>query len=83
MATYPKYDFNDPDLNYDDVFATTIDMYSDLNAQKGCCVSKGLKDTFSQANTFITLASFDKDNLNMERYKSDVKSAYLLLYSKV
>lgn len=81
MAQYPKYDFSNPSLNYETVLDTTKEMYADLNHQGGCCVSKNIESVFNQVNTLLMASEIDIND--EDRFKADVKSAYLLLYSIV
>lgn len=80
MAEYPKYDFTDPDLDYDVVRATQDAMYSDLlHLGDICCKSPKIERAFCQVDPMRSSMDWDKNN-NYERYKDDVKSSYLILY---
>ena len=86
MAKYPKYDFSDPNLDYNSVLQTDQMMYSDILHQgTGCCKSKSVNDILSQVDVLLQSASIDgditSDLYNEERWKEDVKDAYLLLQS--
>lgn len=82
MSQYPKYDFTNPNLNYDEVLDTAFRIYSDLLAKEGCCVQQNVDDAINRSTHYLFIAPFDKIN-NTVRYKADAKSAYLLLYSVI
>lgn len=79
MATYPRYDFSDPDLDYSLVEQTIKQMYADLNSQKGCCNSSKTDKTLCQIDGILQAMEIDYDANDMVRYENDVKSAYILL----
>lgn len=79
---YPKYNFADPSLDYDLVLETTLLMLSDSLAQDGCCPSARIEKVYQEIFPYLYIAPYDKIN-NTERYKADVKSAYLTLYPVV
>ena len=77
---YPKYNFNDPNLDYDEVYDTALTIYSDLLAQGGCCNVISIQKALTEAVIYLYIAPRDKP-LSLPRYKDDVKSAYLTLYN--
>jgi len=79
MPTYPKYDFSDPTLNYSDVEATVMEMYSYLNAQHGCCKPRKIQDALCEVDSIQFITPYDEDN-NTDRWELDVKTSYLILY---
>lgn len=86
--TWPKYNFNDPALDYDQVLITNKQMYSYLNNETNCCKGGSLESKLCNIDNLMQASYIDGDITspqlyNYERYKADVKSAYLILYKLV
>lgn len=82
--TYPRYDFSDVNLNYNTVNTTVNDMYSDLLSSGGCCCGNKKTDgILDQADLLMKGIEIDFNNGDDARYKSGVKSAYLILFNYV
>lgn len=77
--TYPRYNFQDPDLDYSDVQTTVLQMYSDLNSQLGCCNSSKQGKTLCEVDAILQAMYIDDESGDIERWQADVKAAYLLL----
>lgn len=77
MASYPVLPFDD-ETNWNEVEVLLFELFSDLNAQGGCCKSKNVDKAFSQAMPFLQLIPFDRVN-NTQRWQNDIKSAYQIL----
>lgn len=77
MASYPVVNFNS-DTDYAAVEVLLLEMFSDLNAQTGCCGSKSVMDAFNKAMPSLINLPYDKIN-NVQRWQSDIESAYKLL----
>jgi hypothetical protein len=73
---YPQYTF-DEDTNYDTVLVTVNQMYSDTLTPEGCCCSSGDERVLDSVVPILFAVSIDE--AVEERYKSDIKSAYLIL----
>lgn len=75
---YNRYVFDD-DTDYEAVLATTNQMYSDtLTPSGGCCTKQGAS-ILDKVNPI--LFSIPIDATDLTKYKSDIKSAYLILYT--
>lgn len=84
MATYQEFDFNDPDLDYNDVLTVVYMMYSDILHQgSGCCSSSKTESILCQVDGFLQdieiVGDPEKPLYNEDRWKEDIKGAYFLL----
>lgn len=87
MANFPVYNFNDSTLDYDQVEFTVKQMYSYLNNETTCCKGVSLTSQLCKVDSLMQAmyidGSDDLDLYNEERWKADVKAAYLTLYNLV
>lgn len=78
-TTYPNYIPFTDDTDYAAVEQTIMQMYADLNSQKGCCNSSKTDKTLCQIDGLLQAMEIDYAADDMVRYENDVRSAYILL----
>lgn len=63
MSQFTKYNFNDPDLDYDSVQITNKQMLSYLNAQGmvACCKPIPVEKVLTQARNIMYAVDIDND----------------------
>lgn len=71
----------DGSTDYDEVYSEVKRMYSQINtyAIAQSPISISLKETLDKTASILLITDIDKES-NTERYQSDVKSMYKLLY---
>lgn len=86
MSQFPVYTFNE-DTDYAEVLKTNQRMYSYLNSNIGCCKGKSLTEQLCIVDRLLQATyidgNVDVDLHNEDRWKADIKAAYLLLYKLV
>ncbi|WP_298845509.1 hypothetical protein [uncultured Clostridium sp.] len=79
MSLFPKYNFNDPNLDYSAVETTVKQMYASIRFNGGrCCITTIIRDALSDADTFLQCIVID--TFDIVRYQASVQSAYEILY---
>lgn len=78
MASFPNYNFSDPNLNYATVEISLLQMYADVNAQVGLS-DKAKQIPYDIINLQMQLRLQDKAE-DTNRWKKDLETAYKLLY---
>jgi len=77
---YPTYDWNDPELNFEEPLATANTMYMDVLSQYGCCGRKTIVDSLKEANVFFRGISMADDVSDETRRKEWIEAVYKILY---
>lgn len=77
MAKYQTIIFNSS-TDYQAAETLLLQMFSDLNAEYGCAKPEQAKGEMAKAMPFLQNLAYDKAN-NVQRWRNDIKSAYLLL----
>lgn len=82
---FPVYNFSDPSLDYNMVEVTVKEMLSFIIEGKGTgSIKPYTKATLAEVNPVLTAMRYNSDatgDLNdVQRWKANVKTAYLTLY---
>lgn len=86
MANFPIYNFSDPSLDYNMVQVTVKEMLSFIVEGKGTgSIKSYVKSVLAEVNPVLTAMRYNSSlstELNdVTRWKANVKTAYLTLYS--
>ena len=82
---FPIYNFNDPSLDYNMVEVTVKEMLSFIIEGKGTgSIKSYAKSILAEVNPVLTAMRYNSDATdeldNVNRWKANVKTAYLTLY---